>query len=554
MDVELIKSPIPFIIMLAYIAVVIWMAWYQGFSKKAIERKKNQTFEDYLTGGKSRNAVIVFLITCVTFYSGTTFTGRVGFFYNYGVAGLNSVITCCTVGVVMYFLSEKVWPLAKKYRLSTLPDIMELRYQSRWVKFFVSLIIVCFNIIWLITEIRTLGLAMNLASGDTMPIWIGSAIAFTIIIIYVATGGVNSVSMVDSFSAIVMLGGSLTVLAYIVGTVFDGSISDMFHSAQQAAETLYAGQPQSQIFVLENTGDFNIPYWMSNVVLGTLVMLVYPSNFMSICLAKNVREVKKSSIATSASGIWLSIYGIFGVCVLGAVAKGWPISNPEAGLLEICSLGGNPFMLGLVCTFILAAALGTLDSTLISLSGLVSNDLLTNMLRLKRGDPTIGADGGESMATIDNRVHADAKKEVFRTRVIVVLLGAIGFCFSLTDLPLLTLLTDMATNGMVLVVPSIVAGLFWKKATPQGAIASMIVGEAVYLGLYAAGVRYVWGGYFLGFPAIIAGAITVVVVSLATSKKWYEEHAKQQSVFDDFFIRGRVSAWIRENMGKKASK
>ena len=167
MQAELIQSPIPFIIMLAYIAVVIWMAWYQGFSKKAIERKKNQTFEDYLTGGKSRNAVVVFLITCVTFYSGTTFTGRVGFFYNYGVAGLNSVVTCAATGMVMFFLSEKIWPLAKKYRLSTLPDIMELRYQSRWVKFCVSLIIVCFNIIWLITEIRTLGIAMNLASGDT---------------------------------------------------------------------------------------------------------------------------------------------------------------------------------------------------------------------------------------------------------------------------------------------------------------------------------------------------------------------------------------------------
>ena len=467
MQAELIQSPIPFIIMLAYIAVVIWMAWYQGFSKKAIERKKNQTFEDYLTGGKSRNAVVVFLITCVTFYSGTTFTGRVGFFYNYGVAGLNSVVTCAATGMVMFFLSEKIWPLAKKYRLSTLPDIMELRYQSRWVKFFVSLIIVCFNIIWLITEIRTLGIAMNLASGDTMPVIVGSAIAFTIIIIYVATGGVHSVSMVDSFSAIVMLGGSLVVLGYLVGYYFDGSVGDMFHSADQAAQTLYAGQTQEQIYVLENVGDFNIPYWVSNVILGTLVMLVYPSNFMSICLAKNVREVKKSSIATAASGIWLSIYGLFGVVVLGAVAKGVTVSNPEAGILELCSMAGSPIMLGIVCTFILAAALGTLDSTLISLSGLVSNDLLTNMLRLKKGEPTIGADGGASLDTIDNRVEAHAKQEVFRTRVIVVILGIIGFCFATTELPLLTLLTDMATNGMVLVTPTIVPACSGRRPLPR---------------------------------------------------------------------------------------
>ena len=386
---------------------------------------------------------------------------------------------------------------------------------------------------------------MNLASGGAIATEIGSAIAFAIIILYVATGGVHSVSMVDSFSACVMLGGSLVVLGYLVNFFFNGSFVDMFQSADTAAQMLYAGQTQESIFVLAN---YNLPYWISNIVLGMIVMLVYPSNFMSICLAKDVREVKKSSLATSASGIWLSIYAIFGVVVLGAVAKGYMVSDPEAGILELCSMAGSPLMLGL------AAALGTLDSTLISLSGLVSNDLITNMVKLKNHEPTIGADGGETLATIDTRVQRDAKKEVRMTRIIVVVLGVIAFCFSLTDLPLLTLLTDMATNGMSLVVPTVAAGLFWKKATPQGAIASMVTAEAVYLGLYASGVRYVWGGFFLGFPAIAVGIVVMIVVSLATQDKYYKAHAAQQGVFEDFFVRGRVSAWIRENMGTKAAK
>lgn len=544
----MIQSPIPFLMMLVYIGIVIWMSWYQGFSKKAIERKKNQTFEDYLTGGKSRNAMIVFLITIVTFYSGTTFTGRVGFFYNFGVAGLNSVLSCSATGMVMYFLSEKIWPLAKKYRLSTLPDIMELRYQSRWIKFVVSLTIVCFNIIWLITEIRTLGLAMNMASGGKLPIILGSAIAFAIIIIYVSTGGIHSVSMVDSFSACVMLGGSLVVLVSIVNFFYGGSISDMFHSAGDVARELYAGQSQASIYTLASTGSYNRPYWISSVVFSTLCMLVYPSNFMSICLASNVREVKKSSIATAGAGIWLSIYGIFGVCVLGAAAKGFSITDPQSGIMELCHIMGSPVLLGLVCTFILAAALGTLDSTLIALSGLVSNDLLTNLMHVRNHEPPIGYDGGHSAAAIQNRVQQNAEKEVFRTRVIVVVLGLIAFCISSTDLPLLTLMTDMASNGISLVVPAVVAGLFWKKATPQGAIAAVIAAEATYIGMYAAGMRYVWGGFFLGLPALMVGVVVIVAVSLMTQKDFYARHEAQSDVFKDFFERGRVSAWIRENM------
>lgn len=534
----LIKSPIPFIMMLAYILVVCAIAYSQGFSKKARERKKNQTFEDYLTGNKSRNAIVVFLITIVTFYSGTTFTGRVGFFYNYGVAGLGSVVVCASTGLVMYFLSEKVWPIAKKYRLSTLSDIMELRYQSRWVKFFVSLIIICFNIIWLITEIRTLGLAMNLASGGNIPTKVGSVIAFAIIIIYVTTGGVASVALVDSFSACVMLGGSMVVLIYILNFFFGGSLVDMFASAGSMKEGLY---------VLNTTGDFNIPYWFSNVLLGTMVMLVYPSNFMSICLAKNVREVKKSSIATAGAGIWLSIYAIFGAAVLGATAKGFTINDPQSGILELCSLAGSPIMLGIVCTFILAAALGTLDSTLISLSGLLSNDLLTNVMRMRRKEPCIGANG-DSTATINERVTKDAKGEIFRTRMLVLGLGIIGLCFSMTELPLLTLLTDVATNGMVLVCPTIAAGLFWKKVTPQGAIASMLASEATFIIMYASGIRYVFDGFFLGIPAIIVGIIVLVAVSLATCKKYYAEHEAQKGVYEDFYVRGRVEKYIKENM------
>lgn len=534
----LLQSPIPFIIMIIYIIIVLILAYQEGFSKKALARKKNQTFEDYMTGGKSRNALVVLMITVVTFYSGTTFTGRVGFFFNFGVSGLASVMVCATTGIFMFFLSEKVWPLAKKYRLSTLSDIMELRYQSRWIKLLISLIIVSFNIIWLITEIRTLGLAMNLASGGNVPVKVGSIIAFVIIIVYVVTGGIHSVAKVDTFSAFVMLGGSAIVLIFIISHFFGGSLPDMFAAANKASEG---------IFVLRDTGNYEMTFWFSDVILGTLVMLIYPSNFMSICLAKNVKEVKKSSIGTATSGIWLSIYALFGAAVLGATAIGISITNPEAGILELCSIAGSPLMLGIVCTFILAAALGTLDSTLIALSGLLSNDILTNLIKIKAKEPCIGATG-DSIEVIEERVTKDAKKEIFRTRILVFVLGCIGLAFSMTNLPLLGLLINVATNGMVLIVPAVAAGLFWRKATPQGAIAGMIAGEATFIIMYAMGIEYVFGGYFLGIPAIIVGAVVLVAVSLATCEKYYAGKKQMQLVYDDFFERGRVEKYIREEM------
>lgn len=537
MTLERIGNLLPVLMMTVYIVTVFIMAYQRGFSPKAKEKKRQQTFEDYMTGGKSRNAIVVALITVVTFYSGTTFTGRVGFFCNYGVASLAVVVTCSSVGIIMYFFSEKVWPLAKKYHLSTLADIMELRYQSRYVKLLVALITVGFDIIWLITEIRTLGYAMNIASGGVVSVDVGSAVAFAIIMLYVSTGGISSVSLIDSFSAIVMLAGSLIVLLYLVGYYFNGSWSDVFLSAKDMSEN---------VFVLKPNSDYGIPYWFSNVVLGTLVMLVYPSNFMSICLAKNTREIKKSSIVTSVSGIWLGIFGLFGAIVLGAMSKGVSVSDTQAGILELCSAAGSPVMLAIVCTFVFAASLGTLDSTLISLSGVVSNDILTNLIHIRKGTSCIGADGDEQEKIIA-RTTGDAKREVMRTRVIVLILGVVAFAFSLTELPLLAILADVATNGYTMAIPAIILGLFWKKATPQGAIVSMAATEIIFIGLYAAGVRYVHG-YFLGVPLLAAGFVIEIVVSVCTQSRFYEKHAMQAGVFADFFDRKRVAEYIRKEM------
>ncbi len=535
-----LNSPIPLIMMGIYILIVIFLSYRASFTKKKRIKNKGETFEEYYTAGKSMNGFVVAMITIVTFYSGTTFTGRVGFFYEYGVVSLTSVFSCAIVGAIMFILSEKIWPLSKKYRLSTLSDMLELRYQTKWIKLLTGLTIICFNIIWLITEIRTLGFAMNIASGGNIQVEIGSAIAFTIIILYVMTGGIRSVSAVDSFSAIVMLGGSLVTLIYIVVHFYGGSITEVFRAGVAA---------RPDIMTINSSVEFRMPYWISYVFLGTIVMLVYPSNYMSICLAKSTKEVKKASITTSVSGLWLIIYGIFGLAALGIASKGFTIANPESSLLEILSFSGNAVLLGLASTFILAASLGTIDSTLISLSGLLSNDVITNAQRIKNNEPCIG-EMGDDVAVIEERVSRNAKVEIFRTRVIVVVLGIIAFCFSLTDLPMLVVLTLHATNGLCQIIPAAVGGMYWKKATPQAAICSLMGGVASYLIMDAIVKKMTidLGGMMLGIPALAISSAIFIVVSLFTNKKYYEEHREFQGIYDDFFVKNRVEKYIKENL------
>ena len=540
---DFMKSPVPLMMMLLYICAVVYLSYRasQKASKKALA-KGGETFEDFYTGGKSMNGFVVALITIVTFYSGTTFTGRTGFFVNVGVVSLNTLFCCSMTGVIMYFLSEKIWPLSKKYRLSTLSDMLELRYQSKGIKLLTGLIIVCFNVIWLITEIRTLGIAMQVASGGILTIKMGSLIAFTIIILYVMTGGVHSVAVVDSFSSLLMLFGSIVTLIYIVVHFYDGAFFGMIEAGFEA---------KKEIMIINSDMQYNMPYFASGIVVSTIVMLVYPSNYMSICLAKSTREVKKSAIITSLSGPWLVIYAFLGFAILGAPGIGIQISDPQSGVLELASKSGSALVLGLVSTFILAASLGTLDSTLISLSGLLSNDVITNGYRIIEKAPCIGSDG-DDVTTIKKRTESNATKEIWRTRIIVLVLGVIALIFSFTELPMLVLLANHASNGMIQLVPAVIGGLYWKKATPQGAISSIVGGVGFYLGfdawIHANGLSL--GGLYTGIPGIIFSAVVFVVVSQLTHKKYYREHQAYTYIYEDFFVKGKVETYIKNNMSE----
>lgn len=526
----LLKTPIPFVMMGLYIIVVGFLSYRTVLLAKIKRNNKTQNFEEFYTGNKSMPAIVVGLLTIVTFYSGTTFTGRVGFFYNYGVVGLTTLFSSAASGVIMFFLAEKIWPISKKYHCSTLSDMLEFRYQSRYVKMITALIIVSFNIIWLITEIKTLGIIVNIASGGLISTTVGSGIMFSIIITYVCTGGVRSVAAVDSFSSVLMLTGSVVAVVFIINRFYQGDISALFAASINEAPKLWT---------ISNEGIYGYAYWFSSVIVSTIVMLVYPSNYMSICMGKSVKAVKKASLAAALSGPWLFIYGIIAAAAIGLTSSGIMIQNPEAALLEMISYSGSGLMLGIVTTTVLAASLGTLDSTLISLSGILSNDIYMNFWHIRNKSTCIGArpDGVPKK----NTRKIKEGREVFITRSFILLLGGLAFLLSLKQLPLLVLLANYASNGLLQVVPAVVGGMYWKKATPTAAVISMISGTSCYLFLETikrviyAGSPDFMGGFFLGIPSLLFGTVVFIIAAKLTCKNCYQDMKKYENVFQAFF-------------------
>ncbi|MBF7096746.1 sodium:solute symporter family protein [Alkalibacter mobilis] len=525
-------SWIPFIMMGGLMVAVLGLSYKATISKRLLGR--SETFEDFYTGNKSFATFTVALVTLVTFYSGSTFTGRVGYTFSNGVAALSVIPSCAMAGVIMYFLAEKVWPLAKKYRLSTLADLLELRYQNRYVKAIVATTIVSFNIIWLILEIRTLGYIINIVSGGLISDTIGSLIGFSVIVMYVVTGGVKSVASVDSFTSLVVLTFSFATLLFILGSFYNGSITNIFEVIRDVA-------PEKMVF--ETSGEWGWKFWLSIMIIDTPTGFIYPANFMMICMGKDTKTIKKSAMFTALSGSWLALVVVLGFAAYGITTMGYTIVNPESSLLEMVTLLSSPFFVGVVATFIFAAALGTLDSTLIGLSGLISNDIIGGIKQIRTKEPLIGSVEGNGKA-INERVTKNSKQEIRRTRIAIVTLGAVAFLLSLYDLPVMMLMIALASGGLIQVAPIIVGGLWWKKSTPVAGLAGMGIGLTTYIIFHLSGLDL--GGLYVSVPAIILNIIVYVSVSLLTYKKHHADHPQMEKILKDFFDLKSVEKYIEE--------
>ncbi|ADL12472.1 sodium:solute symporter family protein [Acetohalobium arabaticum] len=525
-------SGIPFVMMGIYIVAVVYL------SVKAIAAKKIEdvevTFEEHYTANKTMPGFIVALLILVTFYSGSTFTGKVGFVVKHGVAGgMFYIAACVGAGIALYFLAEKIWPLAKKYRLSTLADLMELRYQSKKIKVMIAAVVIAFSLIWLILEMLTLGYIFSLISGGVISKTVGSFIGMTLIVTYVMFGGVRSVASVDSFSALVMLFGSITSMIFLIIKFYDGNIFYMFNVIHETA-------PQALTVPL--SGEVAWQVYISYIFLTLFTLMLYPANYMEICLGESLREVRKSAIATAFSGLWNIVFiliSLAGIGLVGLSGLGFEqFADPQSALLEMAQLTGSSVFFGLVTTFMFAAALGTVDSTLMSLSGVISNDIITAFRRIKNNEKCIGS--SKDKDSIDKRVTVNAKKEVRIARISALVLSLLAFALGTQKLPMMLIMVAYAGEGIMQLIPLVLGGLYWKKSTPQGAYAGTIVGLISFLVFKNIGFEP-FGGLMSGFPALALNSIVFVVVSKLTADKYYSNYLKKYNhVFEDFFVKGKV--------------
>lgn len=161
----------------------------------------------------------------------------------------------------------------------------------------------------------------------------------------------------------------------------------------------------------------------------------------------------------------------------------------------ILQRGLNPFLASVFIAGIVAAGMSTIDGILVTTTGAVTRDIYQKILNKKATDESV----------------------MQMSKVVTILIGIMVILFGVFQPGSIFEINLFAFSGMAIFVVPILFGMYWKKATLPGAIASVVVGVICLLSFtLIPSVKALAFGFHALFPSTILAAITMVVVSSMT--------------------------------------
>lgn len=513
-----------------YIGIMTGLAYY-GF-------KKTKTQSDYLVGGRNINPVVMALSYGATFISTSALVGfgGVGSIFGMGLLWLAFLNIVLGIFVAFAIFGTKVRRLSLELNAHTFPTLLGKRFDSKFITVFAGAMIFIFMPAY--TSIVLIGGGRFLQESLSINFNVALFVLAAIVTLYVISGGIKAVMYTDAFGAVIMLLGMLIFLVVTynaVGGIVDG------HAALSALknmvpESLAAGGHQGWTAMPV----FGSPLWwtlVSTIILGVGIgVLAQPQLMMRCMTVKDDRALYRSVL----------IGGIFIFFMTGAAFIIGPLSNvyfmENGGQLAITAAGGNSdlvipklinalmpeWFIYLFTLTLMSAAISTVSSLIHLQASAFGEDIMK----------TMGINFGSN------------KKNMTRLGVLVGVLAAILLAYVLPAGVIARATAFWFGICAAGFLPTLVGALYWKGATKNAAIASIITGfSASILGFLFLHVKEsaaigLSGALFgkdalLGFPwthidplmyALPLSALVFVGVSLMEKSKSVRTDVEQKTV------------------------
>jgi len=460
-----------------YILVLtLYMLLLVGIGMIASRRMRNS--EDFYLGGRSVGPWVTSLSFVAAYFSSVVIIGGGGFGYRFGMSTIWIAASNVLVGIALVWmiLGRRIRLFTARLGTMTVPGFIAERFKAKEARVLAAVVITLFLIIYNVSILKGMGHAFEGLMG--IPYMWAVLLSGVIIILYVSLGGYLAVVWTGFFQAWVM-GLGLILLTFAALKAVGG-----LTAANVALQAMDPG-------LVNTPGEWG---WAGLISYGMIVSFGVwgmPQLMVRFYSIKAVSVLRVGTVVATIGGSMAVLPFLNGAIarVLHPELTNADLAIPTLTKAVLSPWGGAIFLAGVV-----AAGMSTFASVLIITSGAVVRDVVQKGL-------------GREIT----------ERQVVRySRLVSALVGAVSLAIALRPpaLVLVLMAFSWAAIASTCLWPMLF-GLYWKRATRWGVLASMGGGLASALIWIGIGSPYGVHGFI---PGLLISLIAMVVVSLLTER------------------------------------
>ena len=447
-------------LVIAYLLVTIAIGLW------AARRVKNTA--DFAIAGRHLPLVMIVTTTFATWFGSETVLGIPAKFVQ---GGLNGVVEdpfgagTCLVLVGLFFASKLY-----KMSLLTISDYYRERY-GRVVEVACSLIIILSYLGWVSAQVTALGLVFNLLSDGAISIPLGMALGTGSILAYTLFGGMWSVAVTDFIQMIILVVG-LSIIAVFASNLAGG-----------ADKVLALAQSKELFKFLPEPSFKELAFFIAAALTMMLGSIPQQDVFQRVMSAKNVQAATRGPVIGGICYMLFAFVPMFlvvsALIIMPETAASLIKDDPQK-VIPTLVMQKMPFAMQVIFFGALLSALkSTASATLLA----PSVTFVENIWR-----------------QFFPRTSDAQELRTMRIAVLVFSVCVCGYAIASQGTPIYEMVSGAYQITLVGAFVPLVAGLYWPRATTQGAVFSMVLGVLTWgvLMLTPAGAQ---------FPAQLAGLL-----------------------------------------------
>ena len=539
------------IVIILYLCLLLGLGFFSS-------RLFRGTSKDYFVASHSIGPFLLLMSVFGTTMTAFALVGSTGKSFERGIGtyGLMASISCLVHAGIFFLIGIRLWAFGKKYGYITQIQFFRARFESDGLGYLLFPILVLLVVPYLLIGIIgagktiepvTAGAFTEIFTNPTAPQWLGGIppwltglVVSLVVLTYVFMGGSRGAAYANTFQTIVFMVMGVVAFVYIInglggmeqagkvparitekgiivqdyqfdkttmelvknekpkpiGRVTDSTTIDLSdkqpHLARTPIQVEFKKKSPKTGVISSFERELGIPFitFLSYFFIPLSVGM-FPHLFQHWLTAKSAKAFRLTVIAhpLCIMVVWVPCV-LVGVWASGVLPPGIPPPAVLSAMLNL--LVGDPVLTGLLTAGVLAAIMSSLDSQFLCLGTIFTNDIVIHRAGINK--------------------YSD-KQVILIARVFIVVIVALTYVLAMWAKN--ANVFDLAIwcfSGFSALFPVVFAALYWKRATKEGAFASIIAALISWLYFFHLSG---YGGELVIGPGIIPAAVCFAVAAIA---------------------------------------